>query len=189
MCLRNFSKTGSAKLRSIAKKIYHEMLADLQCLACHSLDKESWIVLKDLFVRKWREEKKFPNPEVADAAASAVSYLENNWFAEDQPCMWFQGTVPLSPVTNNSLERQNGILKSAGYSGRQKLGLEELFNMVRFRRYHLTFSPLILFLFLSLVTTLLNRHPRTSTTCQGRRSQESRSVKLKNSRKLGLTHQ
>ena len=124
------------------------MLADLQCLACHSLDKESWIVLKDLFVRKWREEKKFPNPEVADAAAaaSAVSYLENNWFAEDQPCMWFQGTVPLSPVTNNSLERQNGILKSAGYSGRQKLGLEELFNMVRFRRYYLTFSPLIFFI-------------------------------------------
>ena len=83
------------------------MLADLQCLACHSLDKESWIVLKDLFVRKWQEDKKFPSPEVANAAASTVSY---------------------------SLERHNGILKSAGYSGRQKLGLEKLFNMLRFRR-------------------------------------------------------
>lgn len=149
MYLRNYTKTGSAKLRSVAKKLYHEQLSDLQCLACHSLDKESWIVLKDLFVRKWRVDKEFPNPEVADAASSAVSYLEDNWFAEDQPYMWFQGAVPLSPVTNNSLERQNGILKSAGYSGRQKLGLEELFTMVRFHDYHLTFSPLILFLSLA----------------------------------------
>ena len=29
---KNYSKTGSAKLRSIAKKIYHNMLADLQCV-------------------------------------------------------------------------------------------------------------------------------------------------------------
>ena len=64
------------------------------------------------------------------ALEKAVSYLKATWFDDVSVKNWFQGSNPLGPITNNIVERTNGILKSREYSNRVKLGFRELYDLV-----------------------------------------------------------
>ena len=101
-------------------------------LANHCLDEESWQVLLPLFRKKWTEEvpKKIKNKEVKAALENAVGYFYDNWCTKDHCRFWYSGSKPLMPTGNNGLESNNRILKSPGFSDHQRLGAEELFQLV-----------------------------------------------------------
>lgn len=69
-------------------------------------------------------------PEKKAALHKAVSYLKSSWFDDVDVKNWFQRDNPLGPITNNIVERTNGILKSREYSNRAKLGFRELYDLV-----------------------------------------------------------
>ena len=84
------------------------------------------------FFRKWIEVMPLGMSNDKKAALEkAVSYLKATWFDDVSVKNWFQGSNPLGPITNNIVERTNGILKSREYSNRVKLGFRELYDLVR----------------------------------------------------------
>ena len=134
---------AAKKLKHHGKKFYNNLLEDISTLANHCLDEESWQVLLPLFLTKWTDEepKKIKSKEVKDALKETVIYFNDNWCTKDHCRMWYAGSNPCGPTSNNALEANNRILKSPGFSDHKSLGAEELFEMVRFRVYF-TFLPL-----------------------------------------------
>ena len=63
--------------------------------------------------------------------SKAVCYLKEIWFEDKNVRNWFQGALPLGPITNNNLGRNNGILKIKDYSNDIKHGFKELYELVR----------------------------------------------------------
>ena len=56
----------------------------------------------------------------------AASFLKESWFDDPAVNHWYLGACPQAPLTNNSLESNNAILKSAGFANNAKLGSKEL---------------------------------------------------------------
>ena len=111
--------------------LFKELSEDLDCLARFTLDSESHSVVSPLFFDKWQIEKLAGlTAEKAASLQSSVTYLKESWFDDPAVNRWYQGACPQMPLTNNSLERNNGILKSAGFANNAKLGCKELFDMV-----------------------------------------------------------
>ena len=100
-----------------------------------------WEVVTPLFFNKWQQVKpQGLNKDKKEALEKAVNYVKSTWFDNDGVRNWFQGAHPLGPITNNNLERNNGILKSKDYSNHTKLGFKELYELVF---DHILISPLI----------------------------------------------
>ena len=117
--------------------LFKELSDDVDCLARFTLDAESYSVITPLFFDKWQNEKAAGlTAEKAAILSSTVTYLKETWFDDTSVNRWYQGACPQAPITNNSLESNNAILKSAGFSNNAKLGCKELFDMVssQFRR-------------------------------------------------------
>lgn len=90
-----------------------------------------WQAVTPLFWTKWQEIKpRGLSKEKSDALIKAVQYLKTTWFEDKTVRHWYQGALPLGPMTNNNLERNNGILKSKEYANHTKLGFQELFDLV-----------------------------------------------------------
>ena len=154
--LRNFRKTGAALLRSKDDELYQDLNSDLDCFARGVLDAEMWEVVTPLFFNKWQQVKpQGLNKDKKEALEKAVNYVKSTWFDDDGVRNWFQGAHPLGPITNNNLERNNGILKSKDYSNHTKLGFKELYELVS-DFGHILISPLIYDSF-SCVITLWSR--------------------------------
>ena len=97
--------------------LYKELSDNVDCLAWFTLDAESHSVITPLFFDKWQNEKAAGlTAEKAAVLSSTVTYPKE--------------TCPQAPITNNSLESNNAILKSTGFSNNAKLGCKELFDMV-----------------------------------------------------------
>ena len=129
--LRNFRKTGAALLRSKDDELYQDLNSDLDCFARGVLDAEMWEVVTPLFFNKWQQVKpQGLNKDKKEALEKAVNYVKSTWYDDDGVRNWFQGAHPQGPITNNNLERNNGILKSKDYSNHTKLGFKELYELI-----------------------------------------------------------
>ena len=105
-----------------------------------------WNVIVPLFFRKWMEVIPLGmSPEKNAALHKAVSYLKSSWFDDVDVKNWFQRSNPLGPITNNIVERTNGILKSREYSNRAKLGFRELYDLVS--SFYVIFAANLIFRF------------------------------------------
>ena len=109
---------GAKKLKHHGKKVYNNLLEGISTLANHCLDEESWHVLLPLFLTKWTDEepKKIKSKEVKEALKETVIYFNDSWCTKDHCRMWYAGSNPLGPTSNNALEANNRILNSPGFS-------------------------------------------------------------------------
>ena len=104
-------------LRSKDDALYQDLNSDLDVFARGVLDAEMWDVVTPLFFHKWHVVKpQGLEKDKKEALVKAVKYLKSTWFDDDGVRNWFQGANPLGPITNNNLERNNGILKSKEYT-------------------------------------------------------------------------
>ena len=108
-------------LRSKDDALYQDLNSDLDVFARGVLDAEMWDVVTPLFFHKWHVVKpQGLEKDKKEALVKAVKYLKSTWFDDDG----------VGPITNNNLERNNGILKSKEYSNHSKLGFKELYELV-----------------------------------------------------------
>ena len=130
---------GAKKLKKHAKKVFDNLFDDIASLANFCLDKESWHVLHQLFLKKWTDKvpKKIKSVEAKAALKDTVEYFNDNWCIKEHCRRWYAGCNRVGPSSNNAIEANNRILKSPGFSDHKSLGAEELFELVMF-----LFSPL-----------------------------------------------
>ena len=65
------------------------------------LDETMWKLITPLFFQKW-EELKPRGLSTEKSLKKAVCYLKEIWFEDKNVRNWFQGALPLGPITNIS---------------------------------------------------------------------------------------
>ena len=101
------------------------------------MDGESHSVVTPLFFDKWQREKAAGlTAEKAASLNGSVCNLKESGLDDPAVNQWYQGACPQASLTNNSLESNNAIWKSAEFANNAKLGGKELFDVVssQFRR-------------------------------------------------------
>ena len=134
MCYYHQRKAVRRKLAFVKEKddaVFQSIMNDIHMIHLFTLDKESFNVVFALFTRKYSEEWTYYNDLLKlEVRNQALPYLSSQWALNKMTNLWFQGSNPQGPMTNNALERANQDFKE-NFTMNRRLSLANTITKIK----------------------------------------------------------